>query len=89
MKQLKLFSLGAWLCIGDFNKILAQDKKWGASDRRGRQIDGFREAIEECNLSDLGYVGPKYTWTNYSGGVEFIKERLDRALANQRWGEMH
>jgi len=35
-----------------------------------------------CNLADLGYRGPKFTWTNKRSPGEFIKARLDRALAN-------
>jgi hypothetical protein len=35
-------------------------------------MDNFPEALEECNLSDLGYVGPKFTWINCRGSGEFI-----------------
>jgi len=45
----------------------------------------FREVIEECLLRDLGYKGSRFTWCNNCEGNEFIKERLDHALATTRW----
>jgi hypothetical protein len=45
----------------------------------------FKEALEDGGLSDLGFSGPKFTWCNGRSGVEFTRERLDRALANQAW----
>jgi hypothetical protein len=48
-------------------------------------MDGFRAAIEECSLCDLGYSGSKFTWTNGRDRADFTKERLDCALANQEW----
>jgi hypothetical protein len=35
-----------------------------------------------CHLSDLGFMGSKFTWTNYRQDGSFIRERLDRAVAN-------
>ena len=43
-------------------------------------MQGFRSAIEDCELSDCGYVGDKYTW--HRG---HIRERLDRGFANDAW----
>jgi len=41
--------------------------------------------LEDCNLSDLGFSGPKYTWCNGKYGDDFSRERLDRAVANVEW----
>jgi hypothetical protein len=40
-------------------------------------------------LSDLGFKGSKYTWTNCQRDGDFIKERLDRVVANAAWCDMH
>ncbi|XP_059454935.1 uncharacterized protein LOC132185138 [Corylus avellana] len=37
---------------------------------------------------DLGFRGPKYTWTNCQEGQNLIKERLDRCLANLEWRDI-
>jgi len=49
-------------------------------------MDRFREALEECSLTDLGFVGDPFTWRNDSHMSEnYIKERLDRAVADEAW----
>ena len=45
-------------------------------------MQSFRDAIDDCNLSDFGYVGDKFTW--HRGR---IREGLDRALTNEAWNE--
>ena len=36
-------------------------------------------------LADLGFRGPKYTCSNCQEGRAFIKEGLDRGVANLEW----
>ncbi|KAA3460795.1 reverse transcriptase [Gossypium australe] len=57
-----------WMILGDFNAILSPKEK--KSDR----------STDTCNLQDLGYIGPSYTWQRGN-----TSERLDRALANDTW----
>ena len=45
----------------------------------------FRDTLLNCNLHDLGFVGPKFMWNNMRKGGNFINERLDRVLANENW----
>ena len=88
LQHLQSYSPIAWLCIGDINEILEQSEKWGANPRREGQMELFRSALEKCNLSDLGYSGAKFTWTNCQPDGNFIKVRLDRAVANTQWCSM-
>ena len=85
LEHLKQFQPQLWLCIGDFNKILTQEEKIGALLRKEGQIDQFRNALVNCQLTDLGFIGSKYTWTNCRHDENFVKERLDHAVANSEW----
>ena len=49
------------------------------------QIDSFREALESCQLEDLGYRGYPYTWNNKRPGDANTKMRLDRVVATKPW----
>ena len=40
--------------------------------------------MNECKLLDLGFSGPKYTWTNKRDVSNLIKQRLDRGWANTK-----
>ncbi|XP_059428667.1 uncharacterized protein LOC132162445 [Corylus avellana] len=76
---------GPWMCIGDFNEIICLDEKFGGSGRQRSLMEAFQRVLEDCELLDLGYRGPKYTWSNCREAEDFMKERLDRAVANRGW----
>jgi exonuclease III len=85
LEHLQNFRPQPWVCIGGFNEILTQEEKTGPVMRKEKQMDQFRTALEVCQLKDLGYKGAKHTWTNGRQDDNFIKERLDRAVANMEW----
>ena len=82
LKHLATLTIEPWLCIGDFNEVLTMSEKWGGGGRANSQMREFQLALETCDFSDLGYIGPKFTWSNCRDNNEFIKERLDRGVAN-------
>jgi hypothetical protein len=72
--------------VGDFNEILYQHEKEGGVLRPQAQMDRFRETIADCELQDLGFEGDVYTWRNNNRtALGYVRERLDRALANMEW----
>jgi hypothetical protein len=48
-------------------------------------MESFHEAVQKCNLGDLGFKGQKFTWSNKREKGVFVKERLDRGLASPDW----
>jgi hypothetical protein len=48
-------------------------------------MQAFQNALSDCKLADLGFIGPKFTWWNGRHGTEHTMERLDRAEANREW----
>jgi hypothetical protein len=43
----------------------------------------FREAVEDCELQDLGLSGLPYTWDNRQDGLANVKAKIDRAFGNE------
>jgi hypothetical protein len=75
-----------WMCVGDFNEILYSFEKQGGATKSQAQMDKFRDALDFCNLQDLGFEGDMFTWRNNSWHVEgYIRERLDRVVASPSW----
>uniref|UniRef100_A0A803KMP6 Endonuclease/exonuclease/phosphatase domain-containing protein n=1 Tax=Chenopodium quinoa TaxID=63459 RepID=A0A803KMP6_CHEQI len=66
------------LYVGDFNKILGLNEKSGWTIRGERRMDGFRNALEDYGLRDLGYKGSIYTWEKGTSINILMQERLDR-----------
>lgn len=75
-----------WLLVGDFNSLLLpQDKQGGRWDPRSGGNRHFQNFMDEVNLTDLGFVGPPFTWSNNRSPPNRILERLDRGLGNLSW----
>lgn len=72
----------AWLCVGDFNETLFGSEQFSRSARPEWQMRNFREAVQDCSLQDLGWLGVPYTWDNQQQGDNNVKARLDRGLAS-------
>ncbi|MFQ6648039.1 hypothetical protein Gotur_021851 [Gossypium turneri] len=74
-----------WFVSGDFNEIMYSFEKSGGLPRDERQMEAFRETLEECQLEDLGYTWVWFTWERGNLPETNIKERLDRGVANDKW----
>ncbi|XP_023925276.1 uncharacterized protein LOC112036673 [Quercus suber] len=72
---------GPWVCIGDFNAIQNSTKKLSKRQPQYSQIDAFCDALDHCQLQDLGFIGYKYTWNNKRPGDPNTRLRLDKAMA--------
>lgn len=73
-----------WLVLGDFNEIFNQSEKLGGNKISLTRSNLFASTMDECNLLDIGFNGPKFTWTN-KRKTNPIYERLDRGWANVEW----
>ena len=76
-----------WLIGGDFNEILWSHEKFGGPIRVARQMEEFREVVEELAWRDLMFSGPEFTWTGNRHG-EMIKVRLDRFFMTDSWNSL-
>lgn len=72
---------GHQLAFGDFNNLSFDKEKFGDNYVNHRHMNAFNNVIQNYNLLDLEFTGPKFTWSNCQKS-NFIIERLDRFLAN-------
>ncbi|KAK8659501.1 hypothetical protein V6N13_029701 [Hibiscus sabdariffa] len=69
-----------WSVIGDFNATLLHQDRQGCSS--ASPDSAFQHMVFDCDLHDLDYFGPAYTW--YRGNYSV---RLDRCFGNSAWFE--
>ncbi|KAH0682612.1 hypothetical protein KY290_021193 [Solanum tuberosum] len=74
-----------WCTVGDFNVITDLDENLGRIPYNMRKSLEFIGVIEACGLMDLGFNGPKFTWSNQRGINFRIWKRLDRVMVNDKW----
>ena len=71
-----------WIMAGDFNEPLVEEDKF-----RGRGISvnrslAFEDCNDRCSMVDMGFLGPRFTWTNKRHISNLILERIDRFFMN-------
>ena len=71
-----------WALMGDFNEVLSDDEKFGRNPICQRKVRAIKECMDDCNMMDLGFSGPKYTWTNKRELGNLIQCKLDRCWVN-------
>lgn len=74
-----------WLIAGDFNQPVHPEDKSGGHPVSSHQTQLLWDALEGCQLLDMGFSGPKFTWSNNRIGRTRIRERIDRAFCNAGW----
>ncbi|OMP09112.1 Endonuclease/exonuclease/phosphatase [Corchorus olitorius] len=60
---------GPWLVGGDFNSISSSAEKSNFSSQDTNGCRRFNEVINQCELMDLGFMGPRYTWKRVCYGL--------------------
>ncbi|XP_030930474.1 uncharacterized protein LOC115956154 [Quercus lobata] len=74
-----------WVIAGDFNEPLFGDDKFGGRVVSSNRSLLFKECLDDCNMVDLGFSGPRFTWTNRREVQNLIQERIDRFFVNPEW----
>lgn len=74
-----------WVIVGDFNEPLTNNDKPGGRYINVNRYLLFKECLDRCNMIDLGFSRPRFTWTNRRGVEDLIQERIDRFFVNPGW----
>ncbi|WJX23528.1 hypothetical protein P8452_12731 [Trifolium repens] len=85
LRALRNMSPHPWCIIGDFNDLLSQEDKLGNLPHPNWLCAGFRNAVSDCDLTDIHLEGHRFTWIKSGGTANVIEERLDRAMASTEW----
>ena len=78
-----------WVIAGDFNEALLDEDKYGGGVVSISRSLEFKECLDSCNMIDLGFSGPRFTWTNKREVGALIQERIDRFFVNLDWCMMY
>ena len=73
-----------WLVVGDLNEVISQNDKMGGRPICRSIMDLYGSTMDACNLIDMGFNGPKFTWSNKRKRNP-IFQRIDRGWANLDW----
>ena len=73
------------MIAGDFNEPLLGEDKFGGRPVSISRSLLFKYYLNKCNMVDLGFSGPRYTWTNRRDLNNLIQERIDQFFTNPSW----
>lgn len=73
------------MLVGDFNDYRESPERTSRSVNDSMRIAKFNNNINYCELIDLEYSGPKFTWCNGRVGGARTYVRLDKVLVNTEW----
>ncbi|KAK5774606.1 hypothetical protein PVK06_042462 [Gossypium arboreum] len=74
-----------WIVGGDFNDILFAHEKQGDLPREEVRMEAFRRTLDDCQLVDIGFSSPWFTWERGLITDQNIKKRIDRRVATDGW----
>ena len=74
---------------GDFNEPLINEDKFGGRGVNINRSLAFKDCLDKCSMVDMGFSGPRYTWTNKRDINNLIIERIDRFFMNPDWYVMY
>ncbi|XP_075648752.1 uncharacterized protein LOC142619511 [Castanea sativa] len=69
----------------DFNEPLLDADKFGGKGVNINRSLLFKDCLDKCSMVDLGFSGPRYTWTNRRDIKNLILERIDKFFVNPDW----
>uniref|UniRef100_A0ACD5Y8K6 Uncharacterized protein n=1 Tax=Avena sativa TaxID=4498 RepID=A0ACD5Y8K6_AVESA len=88
IRRIQPNSTNPWLMLGDFNETMWQHEHFSETKRSERRMEAFRNTLSYCNLFDLGFTGPPWTFDNRQRDNRNVKARLDRAVASENWSQL-
>ncbi|XP_023877886.1 uncharacterized protein LOC111990333 [Quercus suber] len=79
----------ALVIAGDFNEVLMSGDKSGGNVVSISRALRFQDCLNMCNMIDMGFAGPCFTWSNHKPLTQLVQERIDRVFVNPVWNNLH
>lgn len=79
LEQMSSNIVGPWCLAGDFNATLLASERVSSSNGGFADRD-FNLFVQNLQLNDMGFVGPKFTWKRNN-----VESRIDRVIVNNSW----
>lgn len=80
----EIFQDVAWVVAGDFNAIKDPSDRVGGTTTWIPYFDEFAQCLVQTELTDLRFVGLRYTWSTSAGAARNMR-KIDRVLVNNKW----
>ena len=65
--------------------MLDSEDKFGGRRVNLSRAMKFRECLNNYRMIDLGFSGPKFTWSNLHPFSQLVQEHIDRVFVNTEW----
>lgn len=88
IRSLSFYFALPWCIFGDLNDLLYSSDRKGKHPHPQNLLNGFRNVIEDCALSEIELQGGGFTWEKSKGTTDWVRERLDRAFASAALWQM-
>jgi endonuclease/exonuclease/phosphatase family metal-dependent hydrolase len=85
IRRIKTNASEPWLMMGDFNETMWQNEHLSETKRSEKRMADFRNTLNFCNLHDLVFTCPPWTWDNKQKEKRNVRARIDRAVASDCW----
>ncbi|KAK2665589.1 hypothetical protein Ddye_004163 [Dipteronia dyeriana] len=85
LRRLKDMENLSWLCLGDYIELLVGPSKKCSTHPHPRFLmNNFWNALDDCELIDIGFSRPCFTWSN-KRDVGVVQQSLDRNVCSLDW----
>lgn len=73
---------------GDFNEVLLGEDKFGGRLVNIQRVLKFQDCLNSYGMIDLGFSGPRLTWSNNRPLSQLVQERIDRVFVTPDWSNL-
>lgn len=82
LRQFGIAISSLWLLLGNFIEVLLVEYKQGGRNRCFRTARYLWKTADACELIDLGFLGPIFTWSNSRGHFNIMKELIEDSVTS-------